>query len=291
MFAAPVSFKRIAQEAAPDFYAVRALVVELAAVVPSGGVEREAMRLGAEYVSAPAVDVQAPDPEIALAEADVARRAGDRGREPLVRALVRAAEGLMARGRADDARDRALEAVAVGRSLATRDELLARALFVLAAADIAEGDAAGAIDHLEESLRLAREERGHPLRSRTGRLLDLLNALRLDVRAVEISRGFVATVDEWGDASKDAQLARAKGIALTWLAQGHVQAGDVASARRAAEQAVVTMRHALRMATDEPRATRELAVSLSVFGYAAFAGGDAKRGACGLCGISRTLPA
>jgi tetratricopeptide (TPR) repeat protein len=146
VFAATPEIKPRVREAAPDLWSVRSLVIDLQAVRPVAKMDMPALpRL--ERIEGPA-----PDPEFALAEA--ARRGAHGATQSQAQALVQAAEGLLAAGKAREARDAALKAWELLEEEGGMAE--ARALAMLARADNKDQDYAAAADHIARAIAISR---------------------------------------------------------------------------------------------------------------------------------------
>lgn len=147
VFVAPPEIKDRARRAAPDLWTVRALVLEPAP---------PAMRMAPVLLDMltalpePAQDMaSAPDVDLALAQAARMHAQGHHADEAT--ALIRAAQGLMARGGTAEALRHASEAVeAAGEDM----ELRARALAVLGEVEVKHGDPVAAERHLRAALDL-----------------------------------------------------------------------------------------------------------------------------------------
>jgi hypothetical protein len=144
VFAAPPEIKPRVREAAPDLWHVRLLVIDLQAV--RSPVDVAELKL-------PALDAHvglAPDPEFALKEA--ARRGALGATKTQALALVQAAKGLLAQGKAREAREAALNACGLlqGEGGVTESTALA----TLARAEVADEDHAAAADHIEQAITL-----------------------------------------------------------------------------------------------------------------------------------------
>ena len=186
VFVAPPAFKDRTRRAAPDLWTIRALVLEPA--LP-------AMRMAPGWLDmlmappdlAPQ-DERAPDAELALAQAARMRAQGHRADEAT--ALVRAAQGLLARGETAEALRHASEAVeAAGEDT----ELRARALATLGTVEIEHGDRVAAERHLRAALDLAGERCDRAVlgwRWRCGRLLEQRKAWEeaARVHSVQVER-------------------------------------------------------------------------------------------------------
>lgn len=149
VFVGPAVFKDRARRAAPDLWSIRALVLEPAppALQPLPG-----MFDSLPALSLPKYSGGAPDVELALEQAARVRAQGHRADES--KALMRAADGLMARGETAEALRRASEAVdAAGDEV----ELKAHALALLGQVESKHGDRIAAERHLSAALALIQE--------------------------------------------------------------------------------------------------------------------------------------
>ena len=166
ILAAPPEVKPRVRDAAPDFWSIRSVVLELrpSSIASSGGVDRDALltreirREAGNVLSDASIDV-----DFGLAEADriVRRIEGAQGhsRHGLARILLRVVEGLLEQGKTQDAVERARKAVAVLRGQSGGEHLLADALSSLSRAARADNDISVALECLEESLVLRRRLR------------------------------------------------------------------------------------------------------------------------------------
>jgi tetratricopeptide (TPR) repeat protein len=233
VFAAPPEIKPRVREAAPDLWSVRSLVIDVAAVrVP---VDPAKLVLPAlEMVTGPA-----PDPAFALAEA--ARRGEHGATRSQARALVQAAEGLLAKGKAREARDAALKAWELLEGEGGMGE--AESLAMLARADEADQDYAAAMDHIERAIAMSRR-----INSGTVPMLwytvagTVATCLRDGVRAESIYaqaeptlRARLANVEAFDDLFELAYLLGAR----AWLKHS---AGDLDAALALSEEATLLVR-------------------------------------------------
>ncbi len=146
VFAAAPEIKARVREAAPDLWAVRSMVIDVAAVRSAVKMDMPALP-GLEMTRGPA-----PDPAFALAEA--ARRGAHGATRSQAQALVQAAEGLLAAGKAREARDAALKAWGLleGEGGMAEAEALAHAR---EGGRCGTEDYAAAADHIERAITIS----------------------------------------------------------------------------------------------------------------------------------------
>lgn len=236
VLACPTAVKAEVRKAAPDLWSIRSLVLDLAPVqqqspIPGEQPDGAAGELEPEHV---------PDADLALAQARRADRAG-RPRDRAV-ALARAAEGLVAAGQPPRAVAAARDAVALLAEGSDPQDPAARAdaLAALARAELADGDPAAAMEHIQGALDLVPDE-GRPDRD-VLLWLDLwgriaLGAGRLDDAADAYERA-VAAARRLADTLADTpQALRDLSVSLDMVGDVHHALGRHDDARTAYAEA------------------------------------------------------
>ena len=260
VFAAPPGIKPRVRDAAPDLWSVRSLVIDLAAVA-GGGAERH----GPNPVrTRPTARLTAPDPELALAEAERRTAKGSEVSQAL--ALTEAAGGLLANRRVEEARNAAAKATDLLRGEGGIAE--AHALALLAEAVEAGGDVAAAADHVEQAIRLARH---------WGRNLVPLEWLGMAGRLAHSRRDLLTAKELYGEAESIAREQAIREREAPWtlrnlsIALDHVgdmrrESGDLAGAATAYDESLTLRRRLRDMSGDRQEELRDLSFSLDRVG-------------------------
>jgi tetratricopeptide (TPR) repeat protein len=268
VFAAPPGIKPRVREAAPDLWSVRSLVVDF-----------ESRPGGASTMRSPTVisvrlseELPTPDPELALAEAG--RRTVKGAEVSRAQALVQAAEGLLAAGRAIEAHRAALEARDLLRGRGGLAEALT--LATLATTEEAALDLAAAADHIEQAIQLAQTLGEELVPFKWFELAGGLAFARTDLAGAR-------ALYEEAESSVRKQLARGtqvpgmlRNLAILLDRVGDVrrEAGDLAAAAAAYGESLALCRRLRKLRGDTPEALRDLSVSLDRMGYMRRESGD-----------------
>ena len=228
VYAVPPQWKPRARIAAPDLWSIRSLVLDLPA--SAGGLPDANRRDTMERESAvpdssfdTAIDV-----DFALAEAR--RIEGKPKYDPRshARVLLRAVEGLLARGRTGKAVETAHRALLILRDAPAPGRLLPTALQRTGQAELADGDFAAAESHLDKAVN-----------------------------------GWKSLIDKGGESP---QVLRDLSISLGSLGDVRRESGELAAATEAFEESL-TLRHRLLEAMGEtPQSLRDLSISLGSLG-------------------------
>jgi tetratricopeptide (TPR) repeat protein len=266
---APPQMKPVFRQMASDFWSVRALVLELDPVAePFEGLIRSTGETQGARSSLEAPGGAIPDVGFALAELERMLSAPPVSYRALAAVLTRAVEGLLASGRASDARDIALQTWDFVRARAREEPLnSARILQQLARAEAAVDDLASASEHLEWAAGLTRGkvDRQHfLLLYDAGRLAylrrDLGEASRVYEEALGVCRQLLETSGETPEALRDLS------VSLDNVGDVRRARGELAAAAQAYEESL-ELRRQLREALGEtPEALRDLSVSLNRVG-------------------------
>ncbi len=264
VFAATPEIKARVREAAPDLWAVRDLVIDLAPV---------RSRAETAEFALPSLEMgegPAPDPEFALQEA--ARRGALGAKRSQALALMEAAEGLLAQDKAREARDVALEAWGLLQGDGDFEE--AKALVMLARAEHQDHDAA-ATDHILRGIALARrvDIRSVP---QSWHLWGATVAFNTHdyMTAKEISRESVAIARSRLTEKETARRLASLALALSQLAAIESGTGESESALVHVEESILVARRFLRLTKPEARFRAVLQVALQIAAVVHRARGD-----------------
>ena len=280
VFAVHPTWKPRVRNAAPDFWSVRSLVLELA------GNKSEA---GIDHLSVSAWTSEAEDrteyvPSVHDALAAVNRLAATPSPDPqsLARLRMRAASALLAVDRASEAAEQADQALAVLRDRPVR--LRAQALVLAARVKRADGDVAAALDHLREAVDLWRSilnehgETPQTLRDLAFALFEM-GGLHIEVRdtvaakaaceeSLAIGRQLLETMGETPEGLRDLS------VSLNKVGDVSKLAGDMAAAKVAYEESLALRRRLLETTGETPHDLRGLSASLDRVGDLRIAAGD-----------------
>ena len=281
VFAVHPTWKPRARNAAPDYWSVCSLVLELAGSKSGDGIDRPSVSAftsdsddDAEYV--PSV----PD---ALAAVKRLAATSSPDSQSLARLHMRAASALLAAARASEAAGQIEQALAQLGDRRLR--LRAQALMLAARVKRAENDVETALRHLGEAVLLWRSlldeigEMPQTLRDLAVALMEI-GDLHMNVgditaaktpceESLAINRRIVQTAGE------TPQHLRDLAVALNKVGDLHGAAGDTAAARDAYGESLTLCRRLLEATGETPQGLRDLAVALGKLGDVNAAEGDA----------------
>ena len=269
---APVAIKPRVREAAPDLWSIRGIVLEPPLV-----------RRPAEPVQAGKISKDQPS-ALQLtrpAERPVPAKTGveePETKEALERAalLLREAQGFLSLKEPGQAREPALEAVALLRQTgAARGEVdLAHALALLARLEAASGDPGAATEHLEEAYRLQRATPSREtlewldqLGNLAGEGGEIQRAITSREESLQIARRLL---DLYGETP---QSLRDLSVSLDNLGDVRREAGDP-EATAAYQESLQIRRRLLDLYGETPQSLRDLSVSLNKLGDVRGGAGD-----------------
>ena len=272
IFAVHPSWKPRVRNAAPDFWSVRSLVLELAG-------DKGGERLGppSALASASRADDDAEYiPNVDAALAAVNRLAATSSPDPqsLARLRMRAASALLADDRTSEAAEQAEQALASLQNQRTR--LRAQVLMVAARVKRADNDVGAALHHLKEAVGLWQsmlDEHGDTPQTLRDLSVALLEMGDLYVNAgdtvaarsayegsLAIARQLLGTMGETPQSLRDLS------VSLNRVGDIHQSAGDAASATAAYEESLALCRRLLDTTGETPQSLRDLSVSLDRMG-------------------------
>jgi tetratricopeptide (TPR) repeat protein len=258
VLAAPPDIKIRVREAAPDLWSIRSIVLEPSPIVSDRRVVRREI-IDAVHPSMTRT-VRVPDPQAALPLPDdlIAGAA----------ALLRESEGLISLEEPWRAIEKAAAAVEMLQKADTEGGSLdlADGLAILARAEEADGDLAGAAEHLETAIRLRKASPSHEVMSWLDLLRDIAlrtgqlpQALRASQEFVELSHRFAQERDDAPEALRS--------LALSLLGLGDVlKRDDFAAASSAYQQSLEITQRLREQFGDSPQVLRDLAITLGRLG-------------------------
>ena len=281
VFAVHPTWKPRTRNAAPDYWSVRSLVLELAGSKSGGGIDRPSVSAftsdsddDAEYV-----------PSVQDALAAVKRLAATSAPDPqsLARLHMRASSALLAAGRSSEAAGQVEQALAQLGDRRVR--LRAQALMLAARVQQAENDMETALRHLGEAVLLWRsllDEIGEMPQT----LRDLAVALT-EIGDLHVNVGHTTAAKNAGEeslainrrivltAGETPHHLRDLAVALNTVGDLYGAAGDTAAARDAYAESLALCRRLLEAIGETPQGLRDLAAALSRLGDVHAAEGDA----------------
>jgi tetratricopeptide (TPR) repeat protein len=259
VFVGPPALKAQAQERSPDLWAYRAMVTDFTYAPPTPlPAAREAAPVEPEPPASEATEVILRDAQRALSSAPRFAAAS--------RAVMQASSSLSQAGRVTDARQLLTGLLTLPRGAETPPAHVARTLAMLAAHEVAQGDAPAAIDHLRAALRHAHEVDHAEALDWCWQLAELLEA-QLDVReaadvaakGVELARGVMAT-------HENVLTIHDLTVFLDTFGNLRGVLGDLDGAEAAYAESLTLRRRLLALRGEVPEALRDLSVSLNEVG-------------------------
>lgn len=271
IFAVHPDWKPRARNAAPDFWSVRGLVLELPGSKSESQIDRPS---ASDFIIQADDDAEyIPSVDAALAAVDRLAAASSPDPQSLARLHMRAASALLAAGRASEAAEQADRALA--RLHNRRVRLRAQALMVAARVKRADNGAAAALHHLSEAVDLWRwmlAEHGVMPQTLRDLSVALLEKGDLHINAGERKAAKAACEESLAigrrllETGETAQSLHHLAASLDRMGNLCHSAGDLPAAKAAYLESLALCRRLLETTGETPQSLRDLSVSLERVG-------------------------
>ena len=281
LFAVHPNWKPRVREAAPDFWSVRSLVLDVPGEKSVPSTRDPTLLAKTAEVDDGIGDASSVVDALAAVDRLAAQPAPDP--QSLARRHMRAASALLAADRAGEAAEQADLALVRLQDRNTR--LHAQALALAARTKRADNDVAVALNHLQEAVAIWRlildkdGEMPQTLRDLSLALyemsdlyvdvVDLTRAKATCVESLALDRRLVATTGETPESLRDLS------VSLNRIGDLQSAAGDAASAKAAWEESLALRRRLVATTGEAPESLRDLSVSLNRIGDLHSSAGDA----------------